>query len=467
MNIISLFQSLVNHLSNILENNLFLHELEHNIFNSTNELNLDILKQILEYLDLEYKNSKKRKDKYYVQQTRERTLITSLGLLTFNKTYYKSKMKINGKYEYYSYLEDYLGIAKWAKMTLAAEVILINNALDNGYSWSANNSITNYITTRQTISSKIQSINYNYVENIPKKDTPEVIYIEADEVHANLQSRDKDTKNRIVPVLLTHEGHKEDFVKKKELKEQHYIASSILKTDKLWNEAYKYLDTKYDLGKEPTIFISGDGGSWIKGYDESFPNAIYVLDPFHYFNKKLAYIFKKEPIITSIADSYLRNKMIDEFKLLVNVQIEKYPEQKKDMIKVQNFLIENIEGIINQKHTLYKCPCSMEGHISNKYAKFITSRPHAYSEDGLENIVQLLTMKANKIKLTEEIYSNFKSGISTYKQLNLEKYINNFRNQANKLIDLNNKYNIEYHIDNHNFNLKDNYRLDYFLSKRI
>lgn len=467
MNIISLFKSLVNHLSNILENNLFLHELEHNIFNSTNELNLDILKQILEYLDLEYKNSKKRKDKYYVQQTRERTLITSLGLLTFNKTYYKSKMKINGKYEYYSYLEDYLGIAKWAKMTLAAEVILINNALDNGYSWSANNSIPNYITTRQTISSKIQSINYNYVENIPKKDTPEVIYIEADEVHANLQSRDKDTKNRIVPVLLTHEGHKEDFVKKKELKEQHYIASSILKTDKLWNEAYKYLDTKYDLGKEPTIFISGDGGSWIKGFDEAFPNAIYVLDSFHYFNKKLAYIFEKEPIITSIADSYLRNKMIDEFKLLVNVQIEKYPEQKKDMIKVQNFLIENIEGIINQKHTLYKCPCSMEGHISNKYAKFITSRPHAYSEDGLENIVQLLTMKANKIKLTEEIYSNFKSGISTYKQLNLEKYINNFRNQANKLIDLNNKYNIEYHIDNHNFNLKDNYRLDYFLSKRI
>lgn len=466
MNIISLFQSLVNHLSSILEKNLFLHELEHNISNSTIELNLDILKQILEYLDLEYKNSKERKDKYYVQQTRERTLITSLGLLTFNKTYYKSKEKINGKYKYYSYLEDYLGIAKRAKLTLAAEVILINNALDNGYSWSANNSIPNYITTRQTISSKIQSINYNYVENIPKKDTPEVIYIEADEVHANLQSKDKGTKNRIVPVILTHEGHKEDFVKKKELKEQHYIASSILKTDKLWNEAYKFLDTKYDLDKEPTIFVSGDGGPWIKGYDEAFPNAIYVLDPFHYFNKKLAYIFKKEPIITSIADSYLRNKMIDEFKLLVSVQIEKYPEQKRDMIKVQNFLIDNIEGIINQKHPLYKCPCSMEGHISNKYAKFITSRPHSYSEDGLENIVQLLTMKANKIKLTEEIYSNFKSGISTYKQLNLEKYINNFRNQANKLIDSNNKYNIEYHVDNNNFSLKDNYRLDYFLSKR-
>lgn len=466
MNIIPLFQSFVNHLSNILLNNQYLHEIEHNLINSTNELNLDILKQILEYLDLQYKISKDRKDKYYVQQTRERTLITSLGLLTFNKTYYKSKKKINGKYKYYSYLEDYLGVSKWAKMTLAAEVKLINNALDNGYSWSANNSIPNYIITRQTISAKIQNINYNYVEKVEHKYTPDVIYIEADEVHANLQSRNKGIKNKIVPVILTHEGHKEEFVKKKQLKEQHYIASSILKTDKLWNDAYKYLNNKYNLNKEPTIFISGDGGPWIKGFDIAFPNAIYVLDPFHYFNKKLAYIFKKEPLITSIADSYLRNKMIDEFKQLVKIQIDKYPEEKKDMIKVQNFLIENIEGIINQRHSLYKCPCSMEGHISNKYAKFITSRPHSYSIDGLENIVQLLTMKANNIKLTEEIYNSFKNGESTYKKLNLEKYINNYRNQSNELINSNNKYNIEYYVDNNNFNLKDNYRLDYFLSKR-
>lgn len=467
MNIISLFESFVNHLNKICKNNSFLHELEHNISISTNSLNLDVLKNILESLDLEYKNSKERKEKYYVQQTRERTLITSLGLLTFNKTYYKSKNKINGKYKYYSFLEDYLGVSKWAKLTLAAETKLINNALDNGYSWSSNNSIPNYIISRQTISSKIKGINYNHQEDIKKKETPDVIYIEADEVHANLQSREKETKNRIVPVILTHEGHKEEFVKKKQLKEQHYIASSILKTDKLWEEAYKYLDNKYDLNKDPTIFVSGDGGSWIKGFDIAFPKAIYVLDPFHYFNKKLSYIFKKEPLITSIADSYLRHRMIDEFKLLVNAQIKKYPEQKKEMIKVQNFLIDNIEGIINQKHPLYKCPCSMEGHISNKYAKFITSRPHSYSEEGLENIVQLLTMKANNIKLTEEIYHQFKTGECTYKKLNLEKFITNFKNQSNKIINNNLKYNIEHNIDNSNFNLQDNYRLDYFLSKRL
>lgn len=466
MNIISLFNSFVNHLNQILQNNLFLHELEHNISISTNTLNLDILKNILEYLDLEYKNSKERKDKYYVWQTRQRTLITSLGLITFNKTYYKSKTKINGKYEYYSYLEDYLGIDKWAKMSLSCEVNLINNALDNGMTWASKNTIPNYQVSRQTISTKIKNINYNYFQTPTKRKTPKILYIEADEVHANLQSRSPGNKNKIVPVILTHEGHKEDFVKKKELKNTHYIASSILKTDKLWEETYKYLDSVYDLNKVDKIFLSSDGGPWITGYDVAFPNVTFVLDKFHY-RKSLNYIFKKEPIITEIADSYLRNKMIDEFKLLVKVQYELYPEQKDKMIKQQNYLLNHIDGIINQHHPDYKCPCSMEGHISNKYAKFITSRPHCYSLDGLENITQLLTMKANNIKLTEEIYYKFKTGESAYKKLNLEKFITQFRNQSNKVIDNNLKYNKQYQIDNSNFNLKDNYRLDYFLSKRL
>ena len=466
MNILSLFNSFVNHLNKILNNNLFLHELEHNIFNSTNQLNLDIIKNILEFLDLEYKHSNERKSKYYVQQTRQRTLITSLGLITFNKTYYKSKYKINDKFEYYSYLEDYLGIDKWAKLSLSAEVKLINNALDNGMSWSSKNTIPNYQVSRQTISTKIKNINYNHFETLSKKQTPKILYIEADEVHANLQSKNPGIKNKIVPVILTHEGHKEDFVKKKELKNPHYISSSILKTDKLWEETYKYLDSVYDLDKVEKIFLSSDGGSWITGYDIAFSNIIFVLDKFHY-RKALNYIFKKEPLITEIADGYLREKMIDDFKTLVKFQCKLYPDQKDKIIKQQNYLLNHIDGIINQHHPDYKCPCSMEGHISNKYAKFITSRPHSYSLDGLENITQLLTMKANNIKLTEEIYYKFKTGESVYKKLNLEKFITYYKNQANKIYDDISSYDYPFQVDNSNFNLKDNYRLDYFLSKRL
>ena len=37
----------------------------------------------------------------------------------------------------------------------------------------------------------------------------------------------------------------------------------------------------YDIDKIDTIFVSDDGGPWIKAYDLAFANVIYVLDSFH------------------------------------------------------------------------------------------------------------------------------------------------------------------------------------------
>ncbi len=54
MNIISLFNSFVNPINNFLDINLFLYELKHSIFNTTNTFNLDILRNTLEYLDAIY-----------------------------------------------------------------------------------------------------------------------------------------------------------------------------------------------------------------------------------------------------------------------------------------------------------------------------------------------------------------------------------------------------------------------------
>lgn len=121
------------------------------------------------------------------------------------------------------------------------------------------------------------------------------------------------------------------------------MLSIILKTDKLWEETYRYLDSTYDLSKIEKIFLSSDGGSWITNYDIAFPNIIFVLDSFHY-KKSLNYIFKKEPMLTEIADNYLRNKMIDEFKLLVKAQCQLYPDQKNMMLKQQKYLLNHIDG---------------------------------------------------------------------------------------------------------------------------
>ena len=54
----------------------------------------------------------------------------------------------------------------------------------------------------------------------------------------------------------------------------------------------------------------------------------------------------------------------------------------------------------------------MEGHISNKYIKFITFRPHFIQKMCLKNFTKLLPIKANKIRLTEEIYYKFRNWVT-------------------------------------------------------
>ena len=85
-----------------------------------------------------------------------------------------------------------------------------------------------------------------------------------------------------------------------------------------------------------------------------------------------------------------------------------------------NYIINNLEGIKNQNDPLYKCSCSMEGHINQGFARYITSSPYGFSKQGLENKLKLLVYHANKHELTIEDYYNLKYGNNSYEEINIK-----------------------------------------------
>ena len=436
MNILPLFQIYENLINNLLSSNPYFHELESKIIDIGDELTIDILREIIELIDITFKNSKERKDKYYVKATRQRTIITSIGLLTFTKTYYVDKLSK----EHFSFIEEVLGLPKWSKMTLCAEVALLKMSLDTNMEYASKNAIRNHCVTRQTISTKIKQLNINQPPDITRIDTPNTLYIEIDEIHANLQDKlNKSNKNKIVPACVIHEGHKEHFVNRKALKNKFYISSANLSYQQLWYEVYDFVSKRYDIDKIKYIFISGDGLPAIKSFNEVFPYAIFVLDKFHY-RKAINYIFKHESLISPLADQYLRNNRIEDFKLLVKYMIDKYPHQRKYMIEKQNYLIKNISGIVNQHHPEYKCPASMEGHISNVFARHITSRPFAFSNVGLENKIQLIVFNQNGYHITPNSIIKFKNEDNYYRSININSFKSNFHLQANQFVNPDDKY---------------------------
>ena len=413
MKIIPLINEITNTFNETFKNNLNPLNLESKIRSVGDTFTLKLYESFLNYLDEKFKNSKDRKKIYNIKETRKRTLITSIGDITINSTSYIDK-KTNKRFVL---LREILNLKPYQRLTNEAEYQLIKYAMDENMSQAARHALRNTIISRSTVSKKIGKLDGSIIENItPSTNQPDILYIEMDEIHANLQHGG----NKICPCAIVHEGHEETFVKRKKLKNVHYFASSKLSYEELWEIIFDYVNKKYDIDKFKMIFVSGDGASGIKNYTNCFPNAKFVLDPFHYIKKHLSYIFKDDIDLRNLADGYIRNDMIDDFKTLVNIQIEQYPEQKTYMKDHMNYILNNIEGIKNQKNELYKCACSMEGHVNQAFARHITSSPYGFSKQGLENKLKLLVYHANKIDLTIEDYYNLKYGTNSYEDINIK-----------------------------------------------
>ena len=342
MKIIPLINEIINTFNEKFNSNLTPLNLENKITNVGDLFTLKLYESFLNYFDVQFKNSNERKNEYNIKETRERTLITSIGIIKVNSTSYKNK----NTNEYYVPLRDILHLKPYQRLTNEAEYQLVKYAMDENMSQSARHALRNTIVSRSTVSKKIKLLNGSINEVITKStNQSNVLYIEMDEIHANLQ---KDG-NKICPCAIVHEGYEEDFVKRKKLKNVHYFASSKLTYEELWEVIFDYVNRKYDIDKFKVIFISGDGAPGIKSYTNCFPNAKFVLDPFHYVKKHLNYIFKNDIELRNIADEYIRNDLIDDFKLLVDLQIKKYSEQEKHMKKHMNYILNNLEGIKKSK----------------------------------------------------------------------------------------------------------------------
>lgn len=412
MKIIPLINEITNSFNEIFKNNLNPLNLESKIRDVGDLFTLKLYELFLNYFDDQFKTNKERKNKYNIKETRKRILITSVGVITINSTSYIDKETK----EYYVPLRDILHLKPYQRLTNEAEYQLIKYAMDENMSQAARHALRNTQISRSTVSKKIKVLDGSIEEDTTKStNQPDILYIEMDEIHANLQ---KDG-NKICPCAIVHEGYEENFVKRKKLKNIRYFASSKLTYEELWEVIFDYVNKKYDVDKFKVIFVSGDGAPGIKNYTNCFPSAKFVLDPFHYMRKHLKYIFKNDIDLRNIADDYIRNNLIDDFKLLVKSQIEKYPEQEKYMKEHMNYIINNLEGIKNQKDEDYKVHCSMEGHVNQAFARYITSSPYGFSEQGLENKLKLLVYHANKHELTIEDYYNLKYGNNNYEEINI------------------------------------------------
>lgn len=364
-----------------------------------------------EELDNEFKNSSYRKSRYYINKSNvPRTLITIVGEITFYRTYYISKSS-NKKFFYIDKIFDlpkndhYDPIVKAISIsksvsTSQAEAVRDTSAFINDISYFETNSIIKDIP-RQSV--------YNWIKNwyvpniVPKSvDTPETLYVMADEKYIGAQNIDKDI---MIKCFVTFEDIKDVCKNRRQLVNRSVFSCC---SSKAWSKFMDFIAMKYDFSKINNICLLADGGSWItSGISElklNTNNSVkFYLCEFH-FKQAIHHIttdYDERYYLLHIFNTKPKSYFIDA----VNTIINNNPKRKDIINKKLKYIINNYSNIKAMLNL--NIGSSMESHISHLIASFFSSRPKGFSTKRIDKYLKLNNYKHNNINI-------FKLYLNTY-----------------------------------------------------
>ena len=341
------------------------------------------IKEFLEEMDLRFKNSPNRKQRYYVANTGKRTIICMYGEITFVRTLYKDRL--DGSY--YCYVDEKLGIPKYIRYTndvacYAAEAysdensmekigIEIGNLIYSKFSLKDNR---DYAIPRQTIYNLMKRSKEIRIKPLTIKKIIDDIYILVDEKYL---PGHKDNPSQMIKSALIVEGLDKTDSKRHKYINPQYL--SLYKSENFANDILTYLNDRYDLEKLKHIHVLGDGANWIKATATELkcPNTevTQYLCKFH-FSQGLWRIFKDKPLY-SIALNYIYHN--DKENLY---ELYKAVEKTDSTIKNIDYIKNNYDLIQNTVH-LKDMNCAMEQAISHHIHSQFDNVPKVYGENNL------------------------------------------------------------------------------------
>lgn len=366
-----------------------------------------IIKNTLEKMDLEFRNAPSRKRRYYVKQTRNRTIITAFGEVTYKRTeyidrtnnssycYVDRKIKLRSK-ERYDMSVQSLIVELYSNQNSMIKVgEIIADKINGAYQIEA---LSNPIP-RQTVFNILNRFKTIKLETDSLSETPNTLYVMADEKYLASQNRHK----IMVKEAIIFEGKKKISINSK--KERYSLTNKYIIASckgKFWENVHDELNKRYDMSKVSQIYLLGDGASWIKAgcnvLTTSETKVNFALDRFHTL-QAINHITKDKNLV-NLLSSYMINNMKKDFKKLTDIIIEENINRKDTIQNCSNYILKNW-GNIQTMHKRVKIGCGMEQAIYHVLSSVFSNVPKAYSENHIETYLCNRVNHQNNLNLKE------------------------------------------------------------------
>ena len=367
---------------------------EESVRGLTNQMAADFIGLTLSNADSLIRESGRRKESYTVQRSRKRTLISSVGDITFTHTLYKDQA---GRCR--CLLDELIRLPDRERFTPSAEAKVLNEAEVHSYQHAAEAiKINGQTITKTTVMNKVHSIEKELpeMEEPPKKKKAcEYLYIEADEDHIHRQKCEKEQGCFIGKLVYLFEGKEEVCEGRRKLISPFYFGGLYGGSDQnavLWETVDTYIQEHYDQDVLKCVYINGDGGSWIRASETYVGKSRLVADRFHlmkYINRVARCTEDKQKNTKRRFYKYIyKNKLLAAKKLLTRVR-NRYEGSEKATEECRTYLEGNWKYIQRAFHDKYVLGCSAEGHVSSVYSERMSSRPMGWSETGSDRMCRL------------------------------------------------------------------------------
>ena len=386
------------------------------ILNLTDELHnlgLRMIQESLEEMNTMLRKSQKRLQHWVVESHDTKQLITSLGTVTFEKTLFTNKE--TGESEYL--LDRIIGLEKHERITEDAQARMLKEAVQTSYRRGGEETSLTTDVKKQTVKNKIHALEFPKNNEKPeKKKEIEYLYIEADEDHASLQFREKKgdlvenenhQKNNclITKLVYIHEGIEKEAPKSKrhKLVNPYYFCGTSYgeENSEFWDEVYEYISNHYDLDKVKKIYLSSDGGTWIKSRMKRIAGITYVLDEFHlekYLIKLTSHMKDSREDALDELRTAIRSKTKQDFEEIVD-RLKDCLENEAGLKRIaaaRDYILSNwMAAKLRLRHQNGVKGSSTEGHVSHVLSSRMSSRPMGWSIQGATKMAKLRAYEMN------------------------------------------------------------------------
>ena len=328
---------------------------------------------------------------------KKRTLVTSVGEITFKRRLYVDK---EGNYTFL--LDEALGLEPSKRISRRMKQLALELATEMSFRRAAK--VLGYI---------VPTVSHMGVWNVVKEAGEEAcleanklredifeqgkilegerkvskLYIEADEVWVRRQ-RGNGKKGLGMKLVVGYEGK---TGQKKRLKNRRSVVG-VTDGAGIWEEAGCDFGQKWKLSEVRKIRIGGDGASWIKGGIEHFPGASYHLDPFH-LHKRLTEALSNTNAYETAVEGIEQLNCEAVIQALDREVLHLRGARKKRVKDLKKYLLANWSGMaqLPEEERLG----TIEGQVRHTIARRMKHIGGRWTLEGADRMGRLLAAKAS------------------------------------------------------------------------